>query len=93
MSKDTDLEYDLDKAFVITKSELRDYVGVRISAYSTDYRSLVTQKLIIRTLIYLEGYSQRLKETCTPPVFISDVKRFVLSEGFKYIIKQIEQKQ
>jgi hypothetical protein len=51
---------------------------------------LVTKRLIIRTLIYLEGYSSRLKEEMVPPVFIHDVKKLLLSEGFKYIWKRIE---
>ena len=86
------ITFNLDEACSISKSELREYVSIRLSIKYPEARNLLTKRLLIRCLIYLEGYSTRLKEEMVPPVDKKDAKTLLLSEGFKYIWKRIEQK-
>ena len=86
------ITYNLDEACRVTKSDLKTYVTTRLGIVYPEGRALLTKRLVGRTLIYLEGYSNRLKEEMTPPVNISDVKNLLLSEGFRYIWNRIDRK-
>lgn len=93
MSHNKDITSDLDKACNVTKSDLKKYVLFRLDLAWPEGKTLVTKRLIARTLIYLEGYSACLKENMTGPVSISEVQKFLLSEGFQYIWKRIDKQQ
>ncbi len=82
---------DLDSACEISKKDLKSYVTKRLRIIHPEWISLLTQRILNQTLIYLEGYSARLKEEMYPPVIISDVQTYLLSEGFRYICKRLEQ--
>jgi len=84
------ITYNVDEACVLTKSEIKEYVNRRLDILCPDNKSQFTKRLLVRSSIYIEGYANRLKEEMSPPVNVSDVKTFLLSECFKYIWKKIE---
>lgn len=90
MSNSNTLTFDLNEACKLSKSDVRNYISLRLNIIHPEYKDRVTKRMIGRTLIYLEGYSARLKEEMTPPVNIKDVQTLLLSEGFKYIWSRIE---
>lgn len=79
-----------DKAFKVQKYQLKRFILDKIERKCPENLSLLTKKIIISTLIYLEGYGDRLKEEINPPIIKQDIKKFLMEQGYKYALKQIE---
>ena len=82
----------MDKVFSILKSQLKAEMVERIMNYDVELRSRLTDRIILNTQIYLEGYVEASKDTFEYPLNSSEVSEFLYDEAFKYVLREIEKK-
>lgn len=82
----------MDKVFTVLKSKLKAEIVKRIMKYDVELRSKLTNKLILDTIIYLEGYTEASKDTFAYPLNREEVEEFLYDEAFKYVLRNTDDK-
>lgn len=79
---------EVEKALRVTKNELRNYCKNKI-LQSPHLRSKITEKLIQKALIFIEGYARAIESDIMLPIVKKEVNQLLLEQGFIYIERQI----
>ena len=89
MSESSKIE--MDKLVKVVKSDMKNHVRIKMLQTNPEWESLITRKLIIDTLIFVDGFGTCLKEYIEPPVNKEEVQEFLLNEAFRYVFNRIEE--
>jgi len=80
----------MDSIFRIDKGELRSAVRERILRSYPDLMSEVTDKLIIKSMTFLQGYAKALNHFVHLPINRGEMKTLLVDEVMEYITDELE---
>lgn len=81
---------ELQDLVTLAKSDISTHVKIRMLQTNPDWSNLITRKLLIETLTFMDGFGTCLKEYISPPIKKDDVKEFLKEEAFLFICRRIE---
>lgn len=91
MMEDSNHRDDLDGLVKIVKSDIKNHVRLKMIQTNPDWMDLITRKLILDTLIFIDGFGSCLKEYVSPPYNKEEVQEFLKGEAFRYVYRRIEE--
>ncbi len=79
-----------DSIVNVVKSDISTYVKIKMLQVQPEWNHLITRKLIMDALVFIDGFGSCLKEYMQPPIEKEAVQDFLKSEAFSYIYGRIE---
>lgn len=91
--EDSDHKEELDNLVKIVKSDIRNYVRLKMIQSNPEWMDLITRKLVLDTLVFIDGFGMCLKEYVNPPYNKEEVQEFLKDEAFRYVYRRIKEQQ
>lgn len=79
----------VDVELHLTKAEIRKYCRHTMSSSYPEEASKVTDKLITKAVLYMEGYGDAMKYNIQEPVNHVELRNFLLDVAYEYILDHI----
>lgn len=81
----------LNKMVTLAKSDISNFVKIRMLQVSPEWSSLITRKLIMETMVFMDGFGSCLKEFIKAPYNEDEIRNFLKEEAFQFMYRKIEQ--
>lgn len=84
------MQGNLDKSLIVHKNELKTYCVRKMMFLNPGLTNSITDKLLLKTLIYIRGCIDTIKFYIEAPVNPNEVREYILSTAFAFILHEIE---
>lgn len=84
-----DKEVNLKKAITIYKPKLREYAITRMFEVDLNLVDQITDKVLSKSLIYLQGYTDAIYSDLQLPIQQESMLSLLKEVGFKYIYNSL----